>query len=440
MAARIREDTCAQTARKWLYFQCERRISKEVGVYRRVRRGAVPVLSRRIEDKMAKAQSLTLATIKQAVAAGPPSGAAQTVLWDNKPLGLGLKIRASGSCAWVFCYRPKGAGRKEPSRTVTLGTWPSVTLDAARTAATAKAGEVANSEDPALELREARNRTKKTVAAAVEGYVASIRRRKLVDAPNIESSLRRNLAPLWSREIDKLKRPDFVALIEALETAGKPGAATNLRRFLHALLEWSRGQGLTPYNELAGMRRPRSSRAERLENRQTGRALADDEIRAIWKASDTLGPFGGLIRLGMLSGMRRGELAGLKWSDVRDDRIVLQAQVTKTGAKHEIPMTSTMRALLNAQPRTSSRLVFPSHRTGEEMGGWSKLTPRAVRDSGVAFRLHDLRRTTRTLMSRLGVSEEIAELAIGHVKRGLDRDLQLGRRLGGPRVCVRARV
>jgi integrase len=78
-----------------------------------------------------------------------------------------------------------------------------------------------------------------------------------------------------------------------------------------------------------------------------------------------------------------------------------------------------MRALFNAQPRTSSPLVFPSPRTGKEMAGWSKLAPRAVRESGVTFRLHDLRRTTRTLMSRLGVSEEIAELAIGHVRRGL---------------------
>ena len=39
--------------------------------------------------------------------------------------------------------------------------------------------------------------------------------------------------------------------------------------------------------------------------------------------------------------------------------------------------------------------------------------------SGVDFRLHDLRRTARTLMSRLGVAEDIAELAIGHVRADL---------------------
>ena len=41
------------------------------------------------------------------------------------------------------------------------------------------------------------------------------------------------------------------------------------------------------------------------------------------------------------------------------------------------------------------------------------------RASGVDFRLHDLRRTARTLMSKLGVAEDIAELAIGHVRADL---------------------
>jgi integrase len=368
---------------------------------------------------MAKAQTLTLAIIKQAVAAGPPAGANQTVLWDNDPTGLGLKIRTSGTSSWVFCYRPEGVGRKEPSRTITLGTWPSVALDAARKAAKAKTGKVALGEDPALELREARNREKKTVEAAVEGYVGSIKRRKLVDAPNIESSLRRNLAPLWSKEIDKLKQADFVALIEALETAEKPGAATNLRRFLHAMLGWSQSKGLVPFNELAGLRRPRGSRAERLAEGRKRRALDDDEIKALWLAWGSLGAFGGLIQLGLLTGLRRNELSGLRWRDIQNDRIVIEAARAKTGARHEVPLTAAMRAVLNAQPKTPSALVFPSPRIGDAMEGWSKLTPKAVQGAGFAFRLHDLRRTTRTLMSRLGVAEDVGELAIGHARVGL---------------------
>jgi integrase len=167
------------------------------------------------------------------------------------------------------------------------------------------------------------------------------------------------------------------------------------------------------------MRRPRGSRAERLAEGRKGRALDDAEIGALWRSCGALGAFGGLIRLGLLTGLRRNELSGLRWRDVHDDRIVIDAARAKTGARHEVPVTSAMRAVLTAQTKTTSPLVFPSPRTGAAMGGWSKLTPKAIMSAGFAFRLHDLRRTARTLMSRLGVAEDIAELAIGHTRPGL---------------------
>jgi integrase len=164
------------------------------------------------------------------------------------------------------------------------------------------------------------------------------------------------------------------------------------------------------------MRRPRGSRAERLAEGRKGRALDDAEIGALWRSCGALGAFGGLIRLGLLTAMRRTELAKLCWGDVHDDRLVFG---TKTGLKHKVPLTSAMRNVLMAQPRTTSDLVFPSSRTGGAMGGWSKLTPKAIMSAGFAFRLHDLRRTARTLMSRLEVAEDVAELAIGHARPGL---------------------
>ena len=53
--------------------------------------------------------------------------------------------------------------------------------------------------------------------------------------------------------------------------------------------------------------------------------------------------------------------------------------------------------------------------------GWTKLVAKLRQASGVDFRLHDLPRTARTLMSRLGVAEDLAELAIGHVRDDLVR-------------------
>jgi integrase len=68
----------------------------------------------------------------------------------------------------------------------------------------------------------------------------------------------------------------------------------------------------------------------------------------------------------------------------------------------------------------SAPLVFPSAKTGRAVGGFSKFMSklRAAADIG-PWKIHDTRRTCRTLMSRLGVPEPYAELAIGHVKATL---------------------
>jgi integrase len=364
-------------------------------------------------------ENLTKARIEKFVSAGPLPGKSEAILWDGMIVGLGVRGRAPGSASWVFQYRRKGAGRGEPARKVTLGSWPTLTIDAARTAAQAMAGEIALRQDPAKDLRAERSRKRQIVPAALDGYERALERRKIVNAKTVMSTLRRGLSPFMSREVDTLTRVNLVGLIDALESAGKPGAAIDLRSHSRAWLEWAVSRGFVQFNVLAGFRRPRSSRAERLGDERKGKALSDAEITALWTAANVPSPFSGMLRLAMLTAARRDELAALRWSDVLDDRIVLQADVTKTGAKHEIPLTVLMRNVLTAQPRTASDLVFPSSRTGKQMAGWTELVAAAMRKSGVKFRLHDLRRTVRTLMSRCGVPEDIAELAIGHLRRGL---------------------
>jgi integrase len=364
-------------------------------------------------------ENLTKTRIEKFVSAGPPPGKSEAILWDGVIVGLGVRGRAPGSASWVFQYRRKGAGRGEPARKATLGAWPALTIDAARTAAQAMAGEVALKRDPARDLRTERSRKRQIVSAALDGYERALERRRIVNTKTVMSTLRRGLAPFMSREVDTLTRANLVGLIDGLENAGKPGAAIDLRSHSRAWLEWTVSRGYVQFNVLAGLRRARSSRAERLGEESKGKALSDEEIIALWNSAGALGAFGGMLQLALLTGMRRNELAGLCWPDVRDDRIVLAAHTTKTGAAHEIPLTVMMRNVLTAQPRTTSNLVFPSSRTNAQMRGWTSLVDKAVGASSVKFRLHDLRRTARTLMSRCGVPINIAELAIGHIRSGL---------------------
>ena len=145
-------------------------------------------------------------------------------------------------------------------------------------------------------------------------------------------------------------------------------------------------------------------------------------FHTLWQAAGHLGSFGALVRLALLTGLRRGELAQVERArDVRADRIVVRPEHAKTGAQHEVPLTALMRQVIAGSQISTSPLVFPSSKTGGRIKGWTKLVAKLRQASGVDFRLHDLRRTARTLMSRLGVAEDLAELAIGHVRDDLVR-------------------
>ncbi len=296
-----------------------------------------------------------------------------------------------------------------------------MTIEGARTAAQKVAGAVAGGANPAEDKRAEKARARSILALVAAGYVDSLLQRRIVNVLTIESTLLRGLKPLMDRELSTLTRADFVGLIDAIAAGGKLGAAQDLRKHIRSMLEWAVSKGLVQFNVMAGLRMPKPSRAERLENGENGgggKALSDSEIAGLWAAAGDFGAFGALMRLAVLSGLRRSELSGLKWDHITPDRIAIAAEHAKTGVSHTVPLTPAMRALLDRQPRTKSGYVFAG-RGDTRMGGWSKLLPKARTACGFDFSLHDLRRTTRTLFSRLGVDEPTAELAIGHVRRGL---------------------
>ena len=219
-----------------------------------------------------------------------------------------------------------------------------------------------------------------------------------------------------------------------------------LRARCSAFFAWAMRSGLCPSNALAGYRKARSTRAERLnDGERHGRALSDAEIAEVWKAAEHMGSFGGLVRFLILTGCRRAEAASMTWAMLGADRITLPASHTKQGRPHEVPVTAGVRAVLAAQERTSSPLVFPSSRSARakattalkqykatalpplaSISGWSKSSssaapPRCGRPQGGrrppsvrGFGLHDLRRTVRTGLSALGVRTEVAEAALAH--------------------------
>ena len=79
-------------------------------------------------------------------------------LWDGATTGLHLRVFAGGGRSWVFRYRADGGGRAAKIRSVKLGVYPAVSIDAARDAARQHAGAVAKGLDPAQLRQETRRR------------------------------------------------------------------------------------------------------------------------------------------------------------------------------------------------------------------------------------------------------------------------------------------
>ena len=151
--------------------------------------------------------------------------------------------------------------------------------------------------------------------------------------------------------------------------------------------------------------------------------LSDRELKIIW---DALGSddYSAIIKLVILTGCRRDEIGSLCWSEVTGDQIVLPPQRVKNDREHHIPIVSAVRAILSGRERNGV-FVFGRH-LAKPFSGWgvSKAgLDRRIMAAGHELKswvVHDLRRTMRTGLSKLGVAPHIAELAINHVRKGIE--------------------
>jgi integrase len=113
-------------------------------------------------------------------------------------------------------------------------------------------------------------------------------------------------------------------------------------------------------------REPRG--AERIiENGLRQRVLSDDELATIWNALDDGGDYAPLLRLLMLTGARREEIAGLRWSEIDPEAALvrLPGERTKNGRPHDIPLVPQALAILKARQRQEGRdFVFGTNGRG----------------------------------------------------------------------------
>jgi integrase len=153
--------------------------------------------------------------------------------------------------------------------------------------------------------------------------------------------------------------------------------------------------------------------------------LEDEAIKAIWDACPD-DDFGKFVKLLLVSGGRRDEIGALRWDEINLNTGMLIIHEGRVKNRHalRLPLPEPALVILRAMPRGGGPCVFGNPAHG--FTGWSvakrKLDARLVDHSLPNWRIHDLRRSMRTGLGRLGVPPHIAELAINHVKKGVLAD------------------
>jgi integrase len=337
-----------------------------------------------------------LLTDRFCAGAKPRDGEIQTDYFDTQVSGLALRV-SEGRKSWTFHYT------LDKRRRLTFGAYPAISLSSARTRADEAKAAIAEGRDPSLAATE-------TLQHVCEVYMAR-EGAKLRTAEWRKRLLDRHVYPtLGPRPIAEIKRSEIVRLLDGIEEGSGPAMATKTLALVRKVMNWHASRSddfLSPV--VRGMARTQGPARDRV--------LTDDELRAIWKAE--VGLFGDYVRFLLLTAARRNEVAQMTWAEVDGRDWTLPAARNKTKVDLVRPLSRAAQAILATLPKVGE-FVWSPNGGSRALTSFSDYKETFDKTSGVkAYRLHDLRRTARSLMSRAGVPTDHAERCLGHVIGGV---------------------
>jgi integrase len=282
-----------------------------------------------------------------------------------------------------------------------------------------EARELARTAIKAIKAGESRAGPQSFEAVAAQWVKRHVEAKGLRSAWRVKRRIDMKILPEWGgRDFESITRSDVTALLDRVEDESGPVAADMTLAIVSAIFNWYATRHDNYSSPIVrGMRR--SNPKERARKR----ILSDDELRAVWKQAEANGTFGGFVRLLLLTGQRKDKVAKLGWDDLTADGVwIIKTEAREKGNAGALVLQQVALDIINAQPRLAGNPYVFAARRGSPMMGFAhrkdsfcaKLPPMPQ------WGLHDLRRTARSLMSRAGVSRDVAERVLGHAMDGVE--------------------
>ncbi len=340
-----------------------------------------------------------------------PTGKQQKYLCNRTP-GFGLMVSQAGGKSFFLTL---GKERKR----IHLGKYPSTSLAEARR----KAGQLHTAPSTQLSYNEASE-------LYLQTYVRPNYR------PRSAKEVERLLAKLLSKseQLTDISTRHITDVLDKLP----PSEANHTFGVLRTFFGWAFRRDLISVNPLSKLCKPHKEKSR-------DRVLTPDEIRAVWTATEEPTPFNVIIRLALLTGQRRGELAAMQQSwlsstpapylgttssastsaatgsskdcigtgeAAANPCLTFPKEVTKNKKEHCIPITALTARLVHTLTKCLSGT--------STYNTWSKPQADLLKRAGTAhFTIHDLRRTCSSNLGGLAIAPHIIDRLLNHTTNSL---------------------
>jgi integrase len=336
-----------------------------------------------------------------------PAASGQVDYWDELLPGFGVRVGTTGRKSFFVWTRINGEPKRITIKPPYMGDGD---LARARNQAKAIIADAQAGIGPEVrKKREEKGTFGAAAAAFMQDYAAYHRTRY-----QMQRMINADLAEWHNRQISEITRADIKELLR-VKARTAPIMANRLLALISRIFSWALKEEIIEASPAMRIDRP----GQEVERE---RSLSVDEIKNVWAAADKLGyPYGPLYKLLLVTGQRRGEVTGMKWSEITPDGWKLPGERAKRGNGHLVPLSSLAREILDGVPEISE-FVFRGRKDAPTQS-WGKANNRLRKLCGPMepWRVHDLRRTFATQLRTIGVDRLVVSKLLNHAEGGVTK-------------------
>jgi len=333
----------------------------------------------------------------------PPNGK-RLYIYDTKVQGLELMVTHQGAKSFKV-YRKLVT---KPIR-VTLGKYPQMTVEEARTKAREIISHIISGHNPNEEKKNIRSEVSfgEMFTSFMDRYSKPHKKSWKYDEREVNKFL-----PHWfKRRLSSITKKEVQALHEKMGAENGIYQANRLLERIKAIFNKAIEWGWEGINPAQGVKKFKEKSRERF--------LHPDEMPRFFESLDaepneTIRDY---IYISLLTGARKSNVLAMRWEDINFEREEWLIPETKNGEPLRLPLIPKVIDILQnrIQIHGQNEWIFEgSGQSGhliEPKSGWKRILDRAgIKD----LRLHDLRRTVGSWQAATGANSFIIGSTLGH--------------------------